>query len=783
MTCIHRGKVHATTKSQSGRPQVIYDCSALKLCTEEDEGFKFLGTVNAIGVCTGCPLYKESAASEFWKVDVVITSHNYGRYLEQAINSVYSQGNRVLGGLIVVDDASDESDKTKEICQRRKIKYVRTEFKSPHLARMHGLSLCKSPLVMFLDADNYLEAGYLSSAAGLFGSVDGVAIVYPDLQYFGKSSILVKHPDVFDMRKLESENFIDTGSVWLAEAVRQQFSQSGEPSGLEDWRIAKQIMRSGKWKAIKNPVPLNYRKHESNRLESGVYGKSYYDRAGLSDETVTVFTTFSGRLQKNPDLWEKRKSWLRSQTWKSIRLVVANTSHEPMPSGWDSDLPAFDGVSVYNHNVATPGLEDKDRSGSRKVEEDVSTAVASIYNRMWKETSTEFVLVLEDDVFPKRTDAIHQLMIGFDKDVCAVTGKYRQRYYPYACTYWSSESSAKLRHQSPDEGFKDIVGAGFGCIMLRRSHMADDVIVANSDISRYYDVDIFNRMSKKGMKARVNFAVDCDHDGPKMPEPPMPVDKLSILMTTTCRPTFARAFRSVVSQMEEHDDLILVVDGKVSRDVKRLWCDSSPKGRLVELEGGPHGDWGHTPRNLTLPTIGSGYVINFDDDDEIPNGTLKKVREEIKKSPGDFLMFQMRRNDGSIIPVKESVEQGNVGTPMFIFPHNSKLGKFAPVYAGDFSFISETIALNPEKKLRWIPEVIIDIKPADKVTMGLGLGDAVEVALTSVGITKERVSNWLGRPCKCPAYQEKLNKIGAWTAGVAKGVYANAKAAIEEIIP
>ena len=49
------------------------------------------------------------------------------------------------------------------------------------------------------------------------------------------------------------------------------------------------------------------------------------------------------------------------------------------------------------------------------------------------------------------------------------------------------------------------------------------------------------------------------------------------------------------------------------------------------------------------------------------------------------------------------------------------------------------------------------------------LGDAVEQALSSVGITSERVESWLGRPCGCKRRREKLNQLGAWARRVLGG--------------
>jgi hypothetical protein len=41
-----------------------------------------------------------------------------------------------------------------------------------------------------------------------------------------------------------------------------------------------------------------------------------------------------------------------------------------------------------------------------------------------------------------------------------------------------------------------------------------------------------------------------------------------------------------------------------------------------------------------------------------------------------------------------------------------------------------------------------------------GLGDRVAAGLAKIGVTKARVSKLLGRPCKCPKRQRRLNELG-----------------------
>ena len=57
-------------------------------------------------------------------------------------------------------------------------------------------------------------------------------------------------------------------------------------------------------------------------------------------------------------------------------------------------------------------------------------------------------------------------------------------------------------------------------------------------------------------------------------------------------------------------------------------------------------------------------------------------------------------------------------------------------------------------------QIIVDETHADYPHAKPGLGDMVAAGLSAVGITKERVSKALGRPCGCPKRQKRLNELG-----------------------
>jgi hypothetical protein len=62
------------------------------------------------------------------------------------------------------------------------------------------------------------------------------------------------------------------------------------------------------------------------------------------------------------------------------------------------------------------------------------------------------------------------------------------------------------------------------------------------------------------------------------------------------------------------------------------------------------------------------------------------------------------------------------------------------------------------------------------------LGDRIEKALALAGITEEKVTIWIGRPCGCKERKEKLNQLGNWAQRVVKGKIENAEKYLNKII-
>ena len=221
-------------------------------------------------------LARQENPAPMQKVDIVVTSHNYGRFIRDALNSINGE---CVGRVIVVDDKSDKNDTTKQECENLHVDYIRTEHGHPHLARGDGFALCNSPLVCFLDGDDKMSKGYVDHASWMFSRNPKLGICYADFQMFGDVIGERIVPSSFAIGDIDEANFISSWSVWSSDAIRSTDSFGYVPLGWEDWWMAKRITDAG-WEAQKNAIPMLYRKHRDQMTERYLRGEQTYLRGG-----------------------------------------------------------------------------------------------------------------------------------------------------------------------------------------------------------------------------------------------------------------------------------------------------------------------------------------------------------------------------------------------------------------------------------------------------------------------------------------------------------------------
>ena len=101
-------------------------------------------------------------------VDVVITNHNYGRFLAEAIDSALAQSHPA--NVIVVDDGSDDSSREVLARYEDRVEVVLKEQGGQASALNAGIARCRGEVLLILDADDLLRPEAAARVAETFAA-------------------------------------------------------------------------------------------------------------------------------------------------------------------------------------------------------------------------------------------------------------------------------------------------------------------------------------------------------------------------------------------------------------------------------------------------------------------------------------------------------------------------------------------------------------------------------------------------------------------------------------
>ncbi|QEH33014.1 UDP-Glc:alpha-D-GlcNAc-diphosphoundecaprenol beta-1,3-glucosyltransferase WfgD [Aquisphaera giovannonii] len=439
----------------------------------------------------------------FPTVAVIITCHNYGRYLGEAIRSVLDQ-TILPAEILVVDDASD--DDTAEVARGHAdsgVGYLRVDHRSAYRSRKAGMLATQSKVLCFLDADDVLPHDYLERGLPLFESPE-VGIVYSDVELFGDLSRKQAMPE-WDPVEFDRENFMHAGSLVrrMALEIADAFREPDLFEAHEDWMVWRRVVAAG-WIGSKQSALYRYRRHASEGpSRSLLQPRNYFDNGSLRLIDVTLFTALSGRSS----LWPSYRDWLETQAWprEQTRLFLMDTSQDPaFAASVRSYLAAsrYADVRYVARAVSEPGLADLPRGPNSAA---VRLACARIYNQMARDVTTPFVLVVEDDILPP-PGVIERLLRAFDRETAAVGAPYRSRGLGHYVA-WDDEGE----HLPGGEGVAAIGGCGFGCLLIRTSVLRDATFSYGYAEPIDFDPAFCRRLRRDGWTIKMDWSQECAH--------------------------------------------------------------------------------------------------------------------------------------------------------------------------------------------------------------------------------------------------------------------------------
>jgi glycosyltransferase involved in cell wall biosynthesis len=195
----------------------------------------------------------------------VMPVYNYAHYLDEALQSVFSQ-TRVPDEVIVVDDCS--TDNPKAICDKYPVKYIRHEVnKGLSGARNTGIREAKSTYVFSFDADDILRPEAVEKHLEL---ADENTIVTCGLMAFGAENYTAR-PRVATIPILLKTNCIYSNSLFPKKVWEDVGGFDETPImrfGWEDREFWLRCLGAGYKSVVSDYVALLWRRHGKNMSES-----------------------------------------------------------------------------------------------------------------------------------------------------------------------------------------------------------------------------------------------------------------------------------------------------------------------------------------------------------------------------------------------------------------------------------------------------------------------------------------------------------------------------------
>lgn len=123
-------------------------------------------------------------------ISVIIPCYNYGRFLNDCINSLLSQTYTNWECIIIDDGSTDNSPDIAHSLSAKdeRIKAFSQKNAGPTVARNKGLALAKGEFIQFLDADDLLENQKFENQISRFLQHPDHDIVYGGVSYFNTSN-------------------------------------------------------------------------------------------------------------------------------------------------------------------------------------------------------------------------------------------------------------------------------------------------------------------------------------------------------------------------------------------------------------------------------------------------------------------------------------------------------------------------------------------------------------------------------------------------------------------
>ncbi|MBC8079271.1 MAG: glycosyltransferase family 2 protein [Gorillibacterium sp.] len=267
-------------------------------------------------------------------VSVVIPCYNYGKYVEETVDSV-SRSTFQDFEIIVVDDGSTDPFTLEKLSTLRKpkMRIIRQSNQGLATARNRGIAEAQGKYVLPLDSDDLIHSTYLEKAFWILELYPEVGFVSPWVQAFGTENWSYPAPQ-FNFHTQLFHNITCGNSVFRKEAWVQAggYKKDFIVMGYEDWDFWVTLGENGWYGYQVFERLFLYRRHGSTMVHAAMEHH---------DKLFEQIKAYHPELYQKPYLDKLRKKW----------------DEEPLIDRIKPDLQGSD----WNHYETRPVRQDRSR--------------------------------------------------------------------------------------------------------------------------------------------------------------------------------------------------------------------------------------------------------------------------------------------------------------------------------------------------------------------------------------------------------------------------------------
>lgn len=225
-------------------------------------------------------------------LSIIVTTYNYGHYIEETVDSIINQLSHDLDfEIIIVNDGSidDTESRLEKYLDSENFSLINIENSGIEIASNIGFEASNSEFVVRLDADDKLKPNYMRDIQEFLSESQDV--IYGDYSTIDKNGVIIKNvilPDFDEDEINERGDFLASGTIYRKSLIKQVgfYNTNVQNCGLENYELLLQLFKKNvRFKKL-NCSLFEYRIHDSSvsttkRKSIVAYGNELARKFGL----------------------------------------------------------------------------------------------------------------------------------------------------------------------------------------------------------------------------------------------------------------------------------------------------------------------------------------------------------------------------------------------------------------------------------------------------------------------------------------------------------------------